>query len=111
MTMTKVSVLLGLLLSLQSIVAAPANGGPKPILPQDFPDPGILQVGATWYAFSTNRGGRNVPVAQSSDPDSGWTFSNIDALPTLGAWASGNLWAPDVLQRVRLIRFAKSSEV
>ena len=54
----------------------------------------------TWYAFSTNSGGKHVPVANSADFVT-WTLTGQDALPTVGAWSTGtNVWAPDVIQRV-----------
>ena len=71
-----------------------------PVITSNFPDPSLIQVGNTWYAFSTTSGGLNVPIAKSTDFKT-WTVSNIDALPSLGAWAaSGNTWAPDVVQLV-----------
>jgi len=79
---------------------AHAQVPPKLVINQDFPDPDILQVGSTWYAYATNTGGRNVPVATAPSPDGPWTVQSVDALPTLGAWASrGWTWAPDVSRR------------
>jgi len=66
----------------------------------DFPDPFVLRDGTTYYAFATNGGGKNVPVARSSDLA---TWSELaDALPVLPAWAAANAsltWAPSVLRR------------
>ena len=33
----------------------------------DFPDPSVLHVGSTWFAYSTTTGGRNLPVLRSTD--------------------------------------------
>lgn len=68
-----------------------------PVITANFPDPAILTVGGTYYAFSTNSGGQNVPVQTSTDLVN-WT-PLADALPTVGAWSTGaNVWAPDVIQ-------------
>lgn len=84
------------------LVAAPAGAAttaPSLVLGTDFPDPDILKVGGTYHAYSTNNGNGNVPVATASALTGPWT-RRADALPTLGAWASGGLtWAPDVSRR------------
>jgi beta-xylosidase len=65
----------------------------------DFPDPAVLRVGATYYAFGTNGNGRNVQTLTSSDLVH-WVAGD-DALPELGPWAdAGSTWAPEVI-RVR----------
>src|SRR5687768_12525949 len=56
----------------------------NPVINSDFPDPGILRVGADYYAYATNTGGVNVQVAKSSDLMS-WSFVG-DALPILPGW-------------------------
>lgn len=64
----------------------------------DFPDPQLVADGATWYAFATNSGNRNVQVARSTDLQR-WERLP-DALPQRGAWAAalpGTVWAPEVL--------------
>jgi beta-xylosidase len=69
--------------------AAPAYAG-------DFPDPHLLLVGRTYYAYSTQVGATNVPVMKSSDLTH-WSRRS-DALPRLPGWASpGSTWAPTVL--------------
>lgn len=67
----------------------------------NFPDPSFVISGSTWYAYSTNSGGHNVPMATSPDFQT-WTLkSGYDALPTVGAWSTGkDVWAPDVVQLV-----------
>ena len=91
-----------------------------PVIDQDFPDPGLMRNGAdgVWYAYSTSSGGKNIPVARSTD-FSTWTivgksrlsidtaiddahvacYTTGDALPDPGDWVDSSdsgLWAPDV---------------
>jgi beta-xylosidase len=69
----------------------------NPVLDQDFPDPDVLKVGDTYYAYSTNSENINIQVARSSDLVH-WQFVG-DALPKLPNWAVqdfGWAWAPDV---------------
>ncbi|MEV4757149.1 family 43 glycosylhydrolase [Micromonospora sp. NPDC049559] len=69
------------------------------VIASDFPDPDVVKVGNTYYAYSTNGGQGNVPVATAGSLTGPWT-RHPDVLPTLGAWASGGLtWAPDVSSR------------
>lgn len=70
----------------------------NPVISDNFPDPAILQdTDGTWYAFSTDNGGNNVPVASAPAPAGPWTVLSNDLLPTPGAWSNGqNVWAPDV---------------
>jgi len=71
-----------------------------PVLSPNFPDPAVLQVGNTLYAYSTNSGGKNIPWASSTNGGSSWTISNSDALPNVGSWATTGLtWAPHVIDR------------
>jgi len=69
----------------------------NPVHDANFPDPGAIRVGATWYAYGTNGGGANVPLLTSADLVT-WTPRG-DALPHLGSWAEpGHTWAPEVIQ-------------
>lgn len=68
-----------------------------PVITANFPDPGLINVDNTWYAFATNSGGKNFPIATSGDFSS-WTVTDKDALPNLPPWATGNAWAPDPVQ-------------
>jgi hypothetical protein len=82
--------------------ATPHRGpeDPNPVLayPGDFPDPYVLVAGGTYYAYSTNVAGVNVPVMTSTNLAT-WTPTS-EALPHLPAWASsGRTWAPTVLAR------------
>jgi beta-xylosidase len=70
----------------------------KPAYDRDFPDPHLLQVDGTYYAYSTQVGKTNVPVMRS--PDLTRWSRRSDALPRLPGWASpGSTWAPTVLAR------------
>jgi arabinan endo-1,5-alpha-L-arabinosidase len=81
---------------------APAHAATTPpslVIASDFPDPDISKFGGTYYAYSTNNGFGNVPVASAASVFGPWSRRG-DALPVLGAWAAGGLtWAPDVSQR------------
>ncbi|MEU4381945.1 family 43 glycosylhydrolase [Micromonospora echinofusca] len=80
-------------------VAQAATTTPSLVIASDFPDPDVVKFGGTYYAYSTNNGHGNVPVATASSLTGAWTRRG-DAMPTLGAWANGGLtWAPDVSQR------------
>lgn len=66
-----------------------------PVIPADAPDPSILVVGHTYYAFTTNSGGNNLPVYESTDLVN-WQLVG-DAMPVLPAWAEVGLsWSPSV---------------
>ncbi len=78
--------------------ASPVGAVPKPALDEDFPDPDVMKVGDTWYAYATQRTGPfgNLQLATSKDLAS-WQLSTTDPLPKLPAWATpGRTWAPDV---------------
>jgi hypothetical protein len=80
----------------------------------NFPDPSIIKVNGTWYAFATHTRGSTGPkiqVAQSINFED-WSVvknadgSQFDALPVLPAWvrmANFLTWAPDVSQLVGLL--------
>ena len=75
--------------------AGPAADG-NPVLDEDFPDPDILEVDGTYYAYATNTATLNVQVATSTDLES-WELSDTDALPELPSWViPGKTWAPEV---------------
>jgi beta-xylosidase len=79
--------------------AAPAGAvSVTPAYPGDLPDPSVLVVGTTYWAYSTGSGGRNLQVVSSPDL-AAWT-APTDPLPTLPSWArAGFTWAPGVVQR------------
>ncbi|MBV9029887.1 MAG: family 43 glycosylhydrolase [Pseudonocardiales bacterium] len=80
----------------------------EPSISHDFPDPTVLSVGGTYYAYSTasRYGGRtlHVPVRRSTRLTGGWSHAR-DALPELPAWVDttapgeGSVWAPAVTAR------------
>lgn len=79
--------------------AVPAGDFENPVISSDFPDPGILQVGNTYYAYATNAYGKNVQVARSMDMVH-WEMLP-DAMPALPTWAQPGgsyVWAPAVIQ-------------
>jgi arabinan endo-1,5-alpha-L-arabinosidase len=66
------------------------------VIDQDFPDPDVMKVDDTYYAYATNTPAANVHFATSKDLTS-WTVASTDALPELPTWAlPGKTWAPDV---------------
>jgi len=71
----------------------------------NFPDPAMIRIQNSWYAFATNAkvNGVYVHVQMASTNDFvHWTHAGTkDALPTLPAWvdaANPRVWAPDVVQ-------------
>jgi len=69
----------------------------NPVYDKNFPDPGVLRVGDTWFAYGTNKPDANVPLLTSPDLVH-WT-EHGDVLPAVGQWATaGNTWAPEVLR-------------
>ncbi|MDT0442690.1 glycoside hydrolase family 43 protein [Streptomyces johnsoniae] len=79
--------------------AQPAAAAPRIVIDTDFPDPDVLAVDGTYYAYATNSGDDNVQVASAGAVDGTWERQG-DALPQLGDWArSGLTWAPDVSER------------
>ena len=76
-----------------------------PVIPTDFPDPSIIQVGGTWYAFGTQSiyDYKNVKTQLATSTDfNNWDLrENYDALRNLPSWVNMNdpkIWAPDVFQ-------------
>jgi hypothetical protein len=66
--------------------------------PGDFPDPFILRVGTTYWAYATGSAGRNLQVMSTRDLRA-WP-APVDPLPVLPSWAAvGSTWAPGVLRR------------
>lgn len=74
-----------------------AEGG-NPVLDRDFPDPDVLEVDGTYYAYGTNTATLNVQVATSTDLET-WEPLAEDALPELPSWViPGKTWAPEVTE-------------
>ncbi len=79
----------------------------EPSIPHDFPDPTVLSVSGTYYAYSTSSryGAKtfHIPVQSSTSLTGGWSPAR-DAMPELPAWVDetvneGNVWAPAVTAR------------
>jgi beta-xylosidase len=69
------------------------------VIADDFPDPDVLEVDGTYYAYATNYGRTNVRVATSEDLQE-WEMQRTDALPELPAFViPGKTWAPEVTRR------------
>ncbi|MBW8485310.1 glycoside hydrolase family 43 protein [Actinomadura parmotrematis] len=85
---------------LSGAAAAAVAAKPKLVVPVNFPDPDVLRAGTGFYAYATNAGGKNMPVASAASAKGAWTVRAADGLPKLGAWAAkGRTWAPDVSRR------------
>ncbi|WP_084962629.1 family 43 glycosylhydrolase [Thermoactinospora rubra] len=79
--------------------AGAASVAPTAVVSADFPDPDVLQVGSTFYAYSTSSWAGRVPVASAPSATGPWTVRG-DALPAKPSWAgNGGFWAPDVSRR------------
>src|SRR5436190_12908670 len=82
----------------------------------DFPDPTMMRVGSTFYAYSTTIAALNLPATTSTDlrhwkarpsSDPGRPFDN-DAMPSAASWAERRTtpggrvysatWAPSVVR-------------
>jgi beta-xylosidase len=85
-----------------SAAVAPASVEPSvaagqfvnPVLKADFPDPFVLRVDATYYAYATTDGAQHIQLAKSPDLVT-WEVLR-DPLPKIAAWSSGDTWAPEV---------------
>lgn len=92
------ALLLGVLLILPATAQEDATFQ-NPIITSNFPDPHIIEVEGTYYAYATNGSSRNVPTMTSTDLVT-WTPGR-DAMPALARWVnlSGpDVWAPEVAQ-------------
>jgi hypothetical protein len=76
---------------------AQLEGGAKAglVYPFDFPDPDVITVGRTYYAYATNSVAGNIQIIASQDLTQWSAIGN--ALPSLPSWAKpNNTWAPSV---------------
>lgn len=73
---------------------------PEAVIATDFPDPDVIQVGSTFYAYSTSTSAAVIPVASAPSATGPWTVRG-DALPVKPSWVTGKggFWAPDVSRR------------
>jgi len=71
--------------------------GVNPVVDGDFPDPDLLEVNGTYYAYATNGNNNNVRIARSTDLT---TWESLpDGLPRLPSFViPGKTWAPEVTQ-------------
>jgi hypothetical protein len=66
------------------------------VYPYDFPDPYVMTIGSTTYAYATNSVAGNIQIIDSTDLQHWNAVGN--ALPRLPAWAApGQTWAPAIL--------------
>jgi beta-xylosidase len=71
----------------------------NPVLQSNFPDPHIIEVDGTYYAYATIGGGSNVQLAISENMVD-WNMRS-DAMPALPSWVRVNapdVWAPEVME-------------
>jgi beta-xylosidase len=67
------------------------------VYPFDFPDPDVVLVGSTYYAYATNSVAGNIQIIESTDLTTWNPVGN--ALPSLPGWATPDAtWAPAVSQ-------------
>ena len=81
----------------QDQAGQPESTFTNPVFNADFPDPDVLKVGDTYYAYATNSNSFNIQVINS--PDMIHWHGLKEALPTLPKWAMqqfGFTWAPEV---------------
>ncbi|MDB5076961.1 MAG: glycoside hydrolase, family 43 [Chloroflexi bacterium] len=73
----------------------------NPVFRIDYPDPYVLRVGGTYYAYGTTAGWQGLnklfPVLRSTDLTH-WRYV-ADALTSTPSWGVGDWWAPDVVVR------------
>lgn len=77
--------------------AASSRTFTNPVYRHDFPDPYVLKVGTTYYAYATNTDSEDIPTLHSRDLVH-WKAGK-DAFPAPPRWVSSDIWAPDVLRR------------
>jgi beta-xylosidase len=88
------------------VATTAATTAVRPAIARDFPDPAVLAVGSTYYAYSTastyGKQVRHVPVQRASALNGSWSEVG-DAMPQLPDWvandAAGSVWAPEVAAR------------
>lgn len=71
----------------------------NPVITVNFPDPFVMKVGETYYAYSTNSNSRNLPIAVSTDLVN-WQIKR-DGMPALAKWINlsrPDVWAPEIIQ-------------
>ena len=78
------------------------TGYRNPVLDQDFPDPAVIKVGSTYWAYATQTffgTGQRINIQSASSTDLvHWSYGG-DVLPVKPAWSTTvwNFWAPHVI--------------
>jgi beta-xylosidase len=68
----------------------------NPVLPLNFPDPHVIEVDGTYYAYATQGMGFKIQMSTSTDMVT-WARPR-EALPRLPLWSPGDVWAPEVAE-------------
>jgi arabinan endo-1,5-alpha-L-arabinosidase len=71
----------------------------NPVIRQDFPDPDVLKVGDTYYAYATGNFEAKISIQAARSTDLVHWEISPDALPAFAPWAEpdpGLVWAPEV---------------
>jgi beta-xylosidase len=72
------------------------NSPGGPVFPFDFPDPDVIDVAGTYFAYGTNSAEGNIQIITSTDLSTWTPLGN--ALPSLPSWAKpDSTWAPSVI--------------
>jgi beta-xylosidase len=88
----------GLMLATSSGAYGASSTFSAPVYAGDFPDPSVVLMNGTYWAYATGSAGKNLQVMSSTDLST-WS-QPADPLPVLPSWAlAGRTWAPGVLQR------------
>ncbi|MDP8905099.1 MAG: glycoside hydrolase family 43 protein [Chloroflexota bacterium] len=66
----------------------------NPVLDADFPDPHVIEVDGTYYAYATQGNGFHIQLSTSTDMVT-WA-PPAEALPELPAYSPRDFWAPEV---------------
>lgn len=71
---------------------------PPRVLDRNFPDPDLLKVGNTYYAYATQPTDNSANISMATATNlTEWEVASKDPLPKLGTWATpGYTWAPEV---------------
>lgn len=76
----------------------------NPVLDTDFPDPAVLRVGTTMFAYATgatSEPGTQTPYIRMSRSTDLVTWTTPVTVMSLPAWAIGATWAPHVISDPR----------
>jgi beta-xylosidase len=88
-----------------AILLLPASGSTSaassptftnPVYAHNFPDPAVIKVGKTYYAYGTNTATAVIPTLTSTDLVH-WKAGK-DAMPVTAYWVASDVWAPQVFE-------------